>query len=285
VAKALIVNVDDFGLTSGVNAAVEELFVAGSVTSATLLVAGDAVSEAAAIAKRHPRLGVGLHFNLTLGRPCAPPGEVSSIVDSDGRLFPRKRLVARAIRGQVEPDDVRRELAAQVDAFHSLGVEMSHVDSHQHAHVVPRVFDAVAEFCEQRRLPLRMPRVWIPDGGRPTLKRSLTRLLLGWRLDGLDQKWSSRLVTNNTFASVFDSVMTAAAVTGEVYRNILAAGLDGPLELMVHPAIVDRQLEGLTRITAYSEAEFRVLRTLDLGQIAAEFGYRPSTYSDAFAEA
>lgn len=281
----MIVNVDDFGLTAGVNQAVEECFVAGSVSSATLLVAGDAATGAAAIAKRHPGLGVGLHFNLTLGRPVSEPGEVSTIVDGSGCFFPRKTLLSRAVRGQVNPDEVSRELEAQAAAFFDFGLSMTHVDSHQHAHLAPRIFDVVAAFCERRGTPLRMPRVWRPSRTKRTAKRAVGRVLLRWRTRSLDRRWAHRLRTNRSFASVFDCVTAPSEVTEDTYRDILAADLQGPFELMVHPAVVDANLERYTRITAYSTAEYRVLRSLDLGEMAAGLDYRLATFRDAFAEA
>lgn len=81
VSKQLIINADDFGLTSGVNQAVMDCSQQGSVSSATLMVNTAASEEAASLARSNPNLGLGLHFNLTLGRPVSTPVKVPSLVD------------------------------------------------------------------------------------------------------------------------------------------------------------------------------------------------------------
>ena len=71
--RLLIVNADDFGLTPGINRAIIEAHTRGIVTSATLMANMPAFYEAVQLAKVHPALGIGLHFNITQGRPVAAP--------------------------------------------------------------------------------------------------------------------------------------------------------------------------------------------------------------------
>src|SRR5260370_7598521 len=61
--RALIVNADDFGQSFGVNQGIMEAHERGIVTSASLMVRWPAAREAAAYAKKHPRLSLGLHFD------------------------------------------------------------------------------------------------------------------------------------------------------------------------------------------------------------------------------
>src|SRR5882724_7221243 len=82
--KKLIVNADDFGLTEGVNRAVIQGHVCGIITSASLLANGAAFDSAVAMGTTHAKLGVGVHLNLTQGRPIVSPGEIPSLVDSQG---------------------------------------------------------------------------------------------------------------------------------------------------------------------------------------------------------
>jgi predicted glycoside hydrolase/deacetylase ChbG (UPF0249 family) len=62
--RTLIVNADDFGLTSGVNAGIARAHEEGILTSASLMVRWPAAAEAAAYAARTPGLSVGLHVDL-----------------------------------------------------------------------------------------------------------------------------------------------------------------------------------------------------------------------------
>ena len=66
--RRLIVNADDFGLTSGVSEGILAAHRHGIVTSTTVLVTSSIGSDHLARA-RDSELGIGLHVNLTLGRP------------------------------------------------------------------------------------------------------------------------------------------------------------------------------------------------------------------------
>ena len=128
--KLLVVNGDDFGASEGINRGIVEAHVHGILTSASLMVTGCATEEAAALSREHPRLGVGLHWDVW--------GE-------DERAFDTRDLPA-----------VREEFARQLDAFRVLmGRDPTHVDSHQHAHLEPHVRDEFAKLVAPLGVPLR----------------------------------------------------------------------------------------------------------------------------------
>jgi predicted glycoside hydrolase/deacetylase ChbG (UPF0249 family) len=122
VARHLIFNADDLGASEGINRGIIETHAAGVVTSASLMTTGRAAAEAAALAREHPGLAVGLHWDVW--------GE-------DEREFDLTDEVA-----------VRRELERQLEDFVSLmGRPPTHLDSHKHAHhegTAPRAFSEVA---------------------------------------------------------------------------------------------------------------------------------------------
>src|SRR5262245_55550677 len=62
--RRLIVNADDFGLSPETNRGIITAHEGGIVTSASLMVRYPAAIEAADYARRHTRLGVGLHLDL-----------------------------------------------------------------------------------------------------------------------------------------------------------------------------------------------------------------------------
>jgi predicted glycoside hydrolase/deacetylase ChbG (UPF0249 family) len=116
--RFLIVNADDFGMTEGINAGIAEAHRRGIVTSASLMVRQPEAVPAAALAREMPRLGVGLHIDLTEWEP----------VDGETKL-----MYARA--NLDDASDVAREIAAQLALFEELvGRPPDHLDSHQHVH-------------------------------------------------------------------------------------------------------------------------------------------------------
>jgi len=139
VERYLIVNADDFGQSPGVNRGVIAAHERGLVTSASLMVRWPAATEAAAYARAHPRLAVGLHIDL---------GEW---VCRGGAWEPLYEVV--------RPDDaaaVADEVARQLAAFRRLvGRDPTHLDSHQHAHMQKPAKAPAAEWSRRLGVPLR----------------------------------------------------------------------------------------------------------------------------------
>jgi predicted glycoside hydrolase/deacetylase ChbG (UPF0249 family) len=149
--RTLIVNADDFGLTPAVSRGILEAAREGIVTSTTVLVnrpiPPELVAELGGSA-----LGVGLHLNLTLGRPVSDPRRVPSLVDADGRFVrdPRE-AAARAAK-----DEARIELGNQIDAFRALlGRFPTHLDTHHHVGRHEPILDLVLDFARAIRVPVR----------------------------------------------------------------------------------------------------------------------------------
>ena len=149
--KRLIVNADDLGRTHGINTGVFEAHRLGIVTSATAMVNYEAASEAAALSRAAPSLGIGLHVALSGGRSALPAASVPSLVDARG-LQPAKPEGLRSPRAS--------EVAAEVDAQFRRFVEIfgrkpTHLDSHHHSHRRPDVFEAVCNLARRESLPVR----------------------------------------------------------------------------------------------------------------------------------
>lgn len=71
--RQVIINADDFGLSPAVNRGIIEAYRAGGITSTSMMVNMPGLADAVHAARSLPGLGVGLHFNLTYGRPLSDP--------------------------------------------------------------------------------------------------------------------------------------------------------------------------------------------------------------------
>ena len=278
----LIVNADDFGLTNGVNEGIRDCFLVGSVSSTTLMVNMEATAEAVEIARVHPGLGTGLHFNLTLGRPLSETGTVPSLVDNEGNFYLRREFEKRIMLGRIDQAEITREFKAQVGKFKSFGIPLTHLDSHQHAHLFPVVFDVLAGYCETENIPLRVPWVW-SQSGKVSLKRRTRSMLLSFLIRRNLSGWEGRIPYNNGFASIFDLSLPPGRITLSSYLDIISNIQESPFELMVHPAKVDESLKGLTEITETSEAEHRILSRNNIKDIARSYGLEMVSYREAMA--
>jgi predicted glycoside hydrolase/deacetylase ChbG (UPF0249 family) len=137
--RHLIVNADDFGLSSGVNRGIIEAHEAGIVTSGSLMVRWPAAVEAAAYAREHPGLSLGLHFDF---------GEWAY----DGGMW-------TPVYEVIPTDDIRaveEEAARQLASFRGLvGRDPTHIDSHQHVHRRQPARSVLAEVAHRLSVPLR----------------------------------------------------------------------------------------------------------------------------------
>ena len=129
----LIVNADDFGFNKEITDGILEAHRNGVVTSTTLMVNMPAVEYAVEMSKDCPDLSVGIHVNLTAGKPLCSPSEVASLVDADGNFLDCATFMSRANRCKLESEHLERELTRQFERFEELGIKPTHADSHHHA--------------------------------------------------------------------------------------------------------------------------------------------------------
>lgn len=137
MTRRLIVTADDFGMSVEVNEAVEVAHRKGVLTSASLVVAGEAVDDAVRRARRLPGLGVGLHLAL-FGARAACPGLGAPLSDDGVNLGERpvRTGVAMMLGARGE---LAREITAQVEGYRRTGLGCTHLDGHWHCHQHPAV--------------------------------------------------------------------------------------------------------------------------------------------------
>ncbi len=135
--SGLIINADDLGYSPTVNRAIADMFAAGLVTSTSLLVNQPYSEAGAALARRLPRLSVGVHLNFSRGRPILPPEQVPSLVDEEGQFWESAISLRRAVLGQVKWFEAAADLEAQVRWALERGLHLDNLDSHSHFHSLP----------------------------------------------------------------------------------------------------------------------------------------------------
>jgi predicted glycoside hydrolase/deacetylase ChbG (UPF0249 family) len=254
--RRLVINADDFGLSDGTNRGILDAHRAGVVTAASLLVNTPGFEAATRAARELPALSVGLHFNLTTGQPVSSPDVVPTLYDSRSRrLYPLFRLIERALAGRIDGSEVARECAAQIERIRATGLRITHLDGHQHVHLLPGIWRPVVETARQAgvgpvRIPLEPPAriAWRPMA-------ALAQILLAA---------SYRVASRGAAPSVQPRHFRGFALTGRRdFTGRLLALLDslepGTTELMVHPGYPNADLAGWVGYTAGRERELAAL--------------------------
>ncbi|MBI3299573.1 MAG: ChbG/HpnK family deacetylase [Elusimicrobia bacterium] len=241
VTRKLIVNADDFGISPSVNKAVIDCFIAGNVTSATMMVNMQGSVDAARLAKDNPKLGVGLHFCLTEGRPLS---RCPSLTGPGGAFLDRRTLLARALLGGVSREEIRAELEAQLDRAADLGLSLTHVDSHQHVHMCPPIFPCVAETAARRGLALRVVRPPISAGLLLSRPLKFTKQLV-LTVNGALYRSAAGVRSNDRLISIHDLPHGEPVGPAAYDRLLTSAAGSETVELMVHPYILGDDLLAL----------------------------------------
>jgi chitin disaccharide deacetylase len=253
----LAVTADDLGLSAAVNKGILEAHRVGCVTSASLLVNAPGFSDAVTRLPEAPDLSVGLHFNLTVGSPVAAREDVATLVDSrTGAFYPLPRLVRRTLAGLVRREEVAVECTAQLERARAAGITVTHIDGHQHVHVLPGVWGPVLARARQARI--RAIRVPIePYGSRAFRTRAAIKQLCirsAWRVAAAADAGDDVRVAH------FRGMMIQGTPH---FLSCLLAVLDrlpeGVTELMVHPGYAEDDPAGWDRQPAQREVELVAL--------------------------
>jgi predicted glycoside hydrolase/deacetylase ChbG (UPF0249 family) len=266
VRTRLIVNADDFGLTSGVNRAIAELHAAGALTSATLMANGAAFDDAVATAHGNPTLGVGCHIVLTDGTPLSPPETVPTLLGPDRKTF-RPSLAdffLAVLAGRVAEADIAREAEAQIRRLQQNGIAPTHLDTHKHTHILPGVARPLLAVAEQLGVPaIRNPfePAWsIALGKSPLLRRLQLGVIRRFRPHflALPQIRNRRILTTDGTLGV----SATGNLNAETLAKTLAAMPEGTWELVCHPGYNDRDLDAITtRLRDTREIELAALHS------------------------
>jgi hopanoid biosynthesis associated protein HpnK len=288
--KRLIVNADDFGLTLKVNRAIIDGHHSGLVNSASLLANGEAFESAVAMSRQAPRLGVGVHLNLTEGKPVTPPSSISSLVSGQG-FFARKpvNLWRAMILGRVSTADIEKELRAQIEKALAAGIVATHLDSHKHVHALPMLGRMTIRLARQYGIPAirRVVERWSALscllGRFPHAKTRLFRQLLNsCMLAVVSRGWSRELRRAGiACAEHFYGLTPTGFLDEELLREILCHLPDGTSELMCHPGFVDEALRQTpTRLLEQREVEYQALTRPAIKLLAKDLGVQLINYGD-----
>ena len=247
----LIFNADDFGMSEGITDRIIEACDAGSLNSVSLVPNGYAFDYAVKKLLERPHLRVSIHLNLYEGPSVAPSAELPDLTNSAGDLngtfvsLWMKYLLAGVDRRQRLRQQVRKELALQIRKVRkALGGERElNLDSHQHLHMVPFVFEELVhlksefpiQYIRTAMEPLFFPKdkslYWPAIKELNILKHYLLRVLSKAHKNLLR---SAHIPTCDQFIGVlYTNQMTETVIRTGLSR--LQKKSSGMVEILSHP--------------------------------------------------
>jgi predicted glycoside hydrolase/deacetylase ChbG (UPF0249 family) len=249
---------DDYAMTAGVSRGILELARLRRLSATGALVTLDRWSEdAKSVAHARDCIAVGLHIDLTLGRPLGPMPSLAP----NGRFPSLKQILARALAGRIDQSEIAAEVTRQLDRFQeATGFPPDHIDGHQHVHALPGVRNGVLEALKQR-FPSGGPLVRDPADSLSGIRsrglavgKSIVINLLSLGFGGTARALG--FAVNDSFAG------TSAFKEGQSYGDELDAAFSarGRWHLvMCHPGHVDPELSRLDPIVARRAEEYAAI--------------------------
>ena len=263
--RKLIINADDFGLTTGVNSAISECAKRGVLRSATIMANGPAFDDAVRTGKDTADLGIGIHFVLTGLKPLSSPETIPELAGRTG-ILPSSpwELLKTVFTKKGVREEIQKELLAQTEKVFDSGITPTHFDTHKHVHIIPAVLDVLLEIANRFsvnwiRNPFDSPGAWrflfdIEKDRRGEFLKQYGNVLCSRvsRHSFMSRVRGSGVRTPQSFHGV--------SVTGIMNEKVLArmaGNLEpGISELMTHPGILDTDLaQQKTRLLRSREVE------------------------------
>jgi predicted glycoside hydrolase/deacetylase ChbG (UPF0249 family) len=277
--RSVVLCADDFGLTDGVSRGILELAEAGrlSATGAMTNMPGWR-RNAPGLRPLKGRIGIGLHLNLTTGRPLGPvPGL------TDGVFPPLGEVLRRSLARRLPAEAVRQEFARQLDAFVELfGAAPEFVDGHQHVHVLPGVRQALLAELKGRglagRLWLRDPSDRIGSIRRRRIGRGKALVVKGLAHGFRRSALAAGFAVNEGFSGF--APFDLSVPVGAIFADALTALGPHPV-VMCHPGHVDDELRGLDPAVDSREAELAYLASEGFGKLLEERGVKLAPHPHA----
>ena len=273
----LIVNADDYGLTTGVSEAILDAHRDGVVTSTSVLALAPGFATAASRLDDAPGLGCGAHL-AAVGEdpPILSSREIPSLVDARGRLWSSWRsFLPRAAAGRIDPDDLAREFGAQYEAIVGAGVVVDHLDTHQNLHLWPMVADVVLDLGE--RHDIKVVRV------TRSRERSPIGLTVRRLAAGLEQRLEARGWTYAAASTGLDEAGHLDLAAMVVALGRLASTGAPSSELATHPGRPNDPDRARYRWGYQWDDEYAALRSATVRAAVDDLGFRLGTFGDLAA--
>jgi chitin disaccharide deacetylase len=290
--RNLIVNADDLGWTAGVNRGIAEAHRNGIVTSTSLLANGRAFDDGVRISSELPRLGVGVHLNLSDGKPVAPTAEVKSLLNKAGEFAGGpEALLFRLTAKSLDADEVENEWDAQIRKVQAAGIHATHLDGHKHVQMLPGLFGVALRLAKKHGIAaVRVShessslRAALSGGGESAgvlLKQGAQAR--GLKLLARDAREMAEHAGVET-ADYFCGIAQTGVLSKKGVQQLLEKLPEGTTELMCHPGYADADLENsATRLQQSRQTELEILTDKSIRKIVADLGIRLINYEEISA--
>jgi predicted glycoside hydrolase/deacetylase ChbG (UPF0249 family) len=155
--RFLIITADDFGASKNINEGIEIAADKKAISAISVLSNfTESLSDLKKISESHPDIGIGVHLNITTGKPILAAEQVPSLVNANGNFYNIEELLPKI--ASISIADLRKELTAQIIALIKHNIRLDHLsDQNGIISLYNPFFDVLIELAKEFNLPVRSP--------------------------------------------------------------------------------------------------------------------------------
>jgi predicted glycoside hydrolase/deacetylase ChbG (UPF0249 family) len=221
IMRKLIINADDCGFSPEIDKAIEQCIAANCISGVSVTAVGSSFSNAVGMLKDNDHKEVGAHLSLT-----GPNTNYDSYI-----------AFARAyFSGKIRASDIHEDFKRQIEIILGEGLEVTHLDSHEHVHMIPGIFKITLECAEKFGIKyIRIPIEPFKAASQEFTVKDLCRsiVLKTVSAGAIPSFKKSNILSNDVFLGHFHSGRINTGILNYFLRNIQF----NTAELAVHPSI------------------------------------------------
>lgn len=245
--KSLIVTADDLGLAKSINEGIARACREGIVSSVSVIPAGKAFEDAVKTIKDLGLREIGAHLALT---------EIDPLLSSSKFYKNHNRFFMDIFFRQAGLEGIRRELKAQLELLKKTGLRITHINSHEHVHIIPGILDIFVSLAKE----FDIPAIRYPKGDRPVRAFNAADLYKKSILSYFSARnavsfGNSGLLYTDHFLGLLD----AGKLKEDLLMEMLNSLKDGVTELVCHPGFLSPEVLDRYKWHIGSEAELFAL--------------------------
>ena len=285
--KYLIINADDFGMSSEFNLAINELLLNHCISTTSIMANGLAFDEAVELVRRNNLGNIGVHLALTRDNFTVKTPLVyhsisggRSLVDESGELYTKPSLLKEKANYQ----DIVSEIEAQIKAVKDVGINITHIDNHMYS-VMPRMgymgYQAFFSAYQKEKIDgscgVRIAKsyyaleglnyIWAGRKIAPYLKMKMWLL----NLKGPDYSFAFPY-----YAEGYKTIDSK----NELLKTFLKRVREGVTELHIHPCVFSNYLKEYNPYWENRVQEFELFSQYNKERLNKEFGIELIGYSE-----
>lgn len=156
----MVVHADDLGLSLGINNAILRVAREGWLSSSCLRVNGPAYESAVnETMPQMPGVGMGVHLNIVEGKTRQEIADGGNLLfDQTGQYIAKNNAfgfwrILKLSRNSSFLKQVEADFRNQIEIVLADGVNVDHLNSHQHSHGIPGIFEIVCRLANDYDIP------------------------------------------------------------------------------------------------------------------------------------